>query len=489
MHVHVDRRERGDVDHGATVPSSSWSAAPQASRSQSAPGRPISDTLTGSPLRRPTPDGQRHDGEPGPVPVVGQGEVVEISEGLVVAAAAHRRDDRDGRLDDGIDPVLGEPVAPGVRVLRAAFLANEVLHGRHRPLLGVLEARAVGEAVVVASALEAPVPRQHLGEHEVQVLGEHVEPSRGWRRLDAFGGKRCERSLEPVGDVRVEVGDARRHGVPAKLSPILRRLDACQRSEQRLAVGHRTSHRPGVVEGRRQGHDPAEREEPARGLDRRRPALRRRDAKRAGSVGPGRRGNLLRCEGGSRASARTARRALERPGVADLVGRPAAGELVRMEMAEQHHALGAESRPGVAVARGNLVEDPARRGQGLAGDGVEILQPDRDAAELGRVARGEPLVGAIGRRLRVLLVDAYPRIDGRRIAVMAVVAVTLADPCEAGVDELARRERARPEHGRCLEHSEICGMAHAAILPGPIATRARATPRPARIGAARPGAP
>ena len=142
------------------------------------PGAPISDTLTGSPLRRPTPDGSATTGKPGPVPVVRQREVVEIAERLVVAAAAHGRDDRDRRLDDRVDPVLGEPVAPGGRVLRAAVLAGDVLLGRHRPLLGVLEPRAVREAVVVAPVVEAAVVDEHLGEHEVEELGEHVEPSR-----------------------------------------------------------------------------------------------------------------------------------------------------------------------------------------------------------------------------------------------------------------------------------------------------------------------
>ena len=65
VHVDIDGCDRGDVDHGGvTVPSSSWRAAPQASRSQSAPGAPMSDTLTGSPVRCPTPDGSATTGNP-----------------------------------------------------------------------------------------------------------------------------------------------------------------------------------------------------------------------------------------------------------------------------------------------------------------------------------------------------------------------------------------------------------------------------------------
>ena len=95
---------------------------------------------------------------------------------------------------------------------------------------------------------------------------------------------------------------------------------------------------------------------------------------------------------------------------------------------------------------------------GLPGDGVEVLQPDRDPAELGRAARREPLVGARRRLERVLLVDAHPGVDRARVAVVRVGSVPLADSREAGVDELARRERARPERGGRLEHSEIGGI-------------------------------
>jgi len=62
--VDVDRSDGYGVDHGETVPSRSWSAAPQASRSHSVPGAPISETLVGRPLRRPTPDGSATTGKP-----------------------------------------------------------------------------------------------------------------------------------------------------------------------------------------------------------------------------------------------------------------------------------------------------------------------------------------------------------------------------------------------------------------------------------------
>src|SRR5262249_19105969 len=64
VHVHVDGGDRGEVPHGDTVSSPSCSDAPAASRSPSEPGGPISDTLTGNPLRLPTPDGSATAGKP-----------------------------------------------------------------------------------------------------------------------------------------------------------------------------------------------------------------------------------------------------------------------------------------------------------------------------------------------------------------------------------------------------------------------------------------
>jgi hypothetical protein len=63
-------------------------------------------------------------------------------------------------------------------------------------------------------------------------------------------------------------------------------------------------------------------------------------------------GHLLRSERRGRAAARSTGRAVERPRVADLVRRPAAGELVCVQVPEEHHALRGEPRPDVAVALG-----------------------------------------------------------------------------------------------------------------------------------------
>jgi len=46
------------------MPSAACSWMPASSRSQSEPAAPISDTLTGRPLREPTPEGSATTGKP-----------------------------------------------------------------------------------------------------------------------------------------------------------------------------------------------------------------------------------------------------------------------------------------------------------------------------------------------------------------------------------------------------------------------------------------
>ena len=181
-------------------------------------------------------------------------------------------------------------------------------------------------------------------------------------------GSAASARSKPVGDVGVEVGDPGGDGVAAQRPALVRDVDAGERRQQRLAVAHGAGHRPGVVERRSERDDPAERDEPARRLDRRRPALGRGDAQRAGGVGARRRRHLPRGERRAGAAAGAARRPLERPRVADLVGRPAAGELVRVQVAEQHHPVGARAAPrrrsraqGPRPARGSTRSAACRR--------------------------------------------------------------------------------------------------------------------------------
>ena len=137
---------------------------------------------------------------------------------------------------------------------------------------------------------------------------------------------------------------------------------------------------------------------------------------------------------------------------------------MRVQMAEQDHSRGREARPGVAVPVRHLVEHPARGRERFPGDGVHVLEADRDTAELGRVARREPLVGPRGRVECVLLVDPHPRVDRAWVAVVAVGAVSLADAGETGLDELARRQRSLSEcRGRGL-HAEVGRVGHGAII-------------------------
>ena len=117
-------------------------------------------------------------------------------------------------------------------------------------------------------------------------------------------------------------------------------------------------------------------------------------------------------------------------------GRPAGGELVRVRVSEQHGAGRLEAEPDVARPHRRLDQQPARRGERLPGDGVEVLQPDGNPAQRRRVAARQPLVRARRRRERVLLVDPDPRVDRGGIAVVRVLAVARADPVETGLRQL-----------------------------------------------------
>ena len=80
-------------------------------------------------------------------------------------------------------------------------------------------------------------------------------------------------------------------------------------------------------------------------------------------------------------------------------------------------------------SRRHVVEEAARRRDRLAGDAVQVLEPDRDPGQHRRRAvaphagRAQPLVRPGGGRDRVLLVDAHPGVDRAGIALVAVHAV------------------------------------------------------------------
>ncbi len=171
-------------------------------------------------------------------------------------------------------------------------------------------------------------------------------------------------------------------------------------------------------------------------------------------------------------AARPAGGTVEGPRVADLVGRAAGGELVRVQVAEQHHPCVREPFPRVGVARGNVVEYTARCGERLSRDGVKILHSDRNAAERAAASpRARALVGARGRGERVLLVHANPCVDRARVAVEAAPAVALADARKARLDELARRGvTLRSSAADASSDTEVCGARRSRV---PIYTRPR----------------
>ena len=308
----------------------------------------------------------------------------------------------------------------------------------------------------------------------------------GRRRLDerrAEAAARLERGVEARGDVRVELdladpgrdGDA--HAFEARRG--IRRGEGVERGLGTPAVGaghrvgagerSRRSSAPSGLRGRgssESGTTPASETSPRVGLIAEVP-------QHAEGIRSEPAVSVPVAAGVMRAASAAAEPPLDPPGdrvevprAADLVGRPADRELVRVQVAEQHHARGGQLGPGVAVLRRHLLEEPARGGHRLAGDAVEVLEPDRHA----RQRRGRPvtahsgvaqaLVGTRGGLERVLLVDAHPGVDRAWVAFVAADAVDFADPREKGCRHLAGREPASLELCRELHDAELRDVGH-----------------------------
>jgi len=332
-------------------------------------------------------------------------------------------------------------------------------------VLAVFEEAADRRAIEIAPVVEAAMVDEHFGAHDIEKRLPELELDVGRGRVDQLGAEAPaggEGGVETVGHVGVELDEAEpgRDGDSPQRHPLRRWARAGEGSEQRLAVGEAARHRPGVVECRAERHDPAGRHEPSGRFDRRGAAERRRDTQGARGVRAGCSGRHPCGERCCRAAARPAGRAVERGWVADLVGRPSCRELVRVQVAEQHHSGGLEPHPRIARALGHVLEEPAGSGERLPRDGVEILQPDGNAAEWRRVSLGEPRVRTIGGRKRVVLVDAHPRVDGARVAVVTVRPVALADAREARLDELPRRHLPEGEKRDRFDDAGVCRIAH-----------------------------
>ena len=197
-------------------------------------------------------------------------------------------------------------------------------------------------------------------------------------------------------------------------------------------------------------------------LDRARAAAGRRDPQRAARVASER---GRRHPGGERRRAPSARAAgdqMQRPWVADLIGRPAGGELVGVRVSEQNHPLRAQALPRGAVGAGDVAfEQPARRGHRQAGDPVEILHADRDAAQQRRRVPfgGAALIGARCLLARDLGIQASPRVDRVGGAVdRGRAAVPRLDPAQARVGQLDRRQAPGAKQRRGLEHAQVGGV-------------------------------
>ena len=245
---------------------------------------------------------------------------------------------------------------------------------RRSPMLEkVLASTAGSDSLLV----EAAVVRQHLGAEE-----DRSAQAPGPARLPAAARLRQAgaRMRSNLGEVRVELADPRRHGHTPQRPALRRGRRAAHRREQRLAVGHRPRHRPGVVEGRASGTMPRRGTRPRVGLIVDVPHMRKGCAATRPCPSPSRPAACARrAPPPSRRSTRPPTR--ERPRVADLIGRAPAANSCVCRWPSRTMPLRGQPRPYVAVPGRHLVEDGARRRQRLAGDGVQVLEPDGDAAE------------------------------------------------------------------------------------------------------------
>jgi hypothetical protein len=442
------------------------------------------------PRRGSGPDrrGDRGDREAGDVPGGGQlDQRVALSSqaAAVVAVAAQRRRAFRGRLEHDVDVVVGEPALPRRRHLGPLLLRAEV-GGDVGERTAELHELADARAVAVERAGVAGVVVRDLGEQDhAQLLAGQLA---GTRELDHAGTEllaRAPRVLERVGDVGLEAGLRRALGERHRHAAERPRRRACagrqvaerrggrherrrlrrsagERAQERPAVGERARHRTRMVERRRERDDAAHRHAPVRRLDRAHAAQRRRYAQRARCVGAEAGRDHRRGQRRAGAAARSTRRPSEVPRIADLVRRAAGGELVRVRMADQHHALVAQASPGEGARVGDVAgHDAAGGGQRRAVDGEHVLERDRDAAEgwgVGPVARAALVRGA-GLSVSGFAVEPHEGVDGLRRAVERRVApVSLTDPPSARGEQLARRQRPSAKKGDRVQQVQISGV-------------------------------
>ena len=219
-----------------------------------------------------------------------------------------------------------------------------------------------------------------------------------------------------------------------------RRAAGGHRGQQRRAVGDAARHRTRMVKRRGQGDDPVEGEQTVGGLERARPAARRGDAQRATRVRAQRRRGHARGQRRRAAAARASGDAVKRPRVADLVGGAARRELVGVGVAERHHALAAQPGPHLRVGAGDVaLQHPAGRGEGKPRHPVQVLEPQRDAAQRGRIAGSQAFIGRTRALMGQLGIQTDPGVDGVRGALEGRgPAVALLDPRQAGLGQLHR---------------------------------------------------
>ena len=224
------------------------------------------------------------------------------------------------------------------------------------------------------------------------------------------------------------ISAASKSGTAASAEVEILRVVPRHRPQHDRRVAHRLRQRPGLVERRGEGDDAPARAAPVGRLHPDDPGEGRRLADRAAGIGARRAEAEIRRHRRRRPAGRPARRQRRRvpgppPGAhrraidRGLVRAPH-GELVHVELADADRSRLPElPRHRALVGRPEPLEDPRGRLRRLALDAEEILDPERHAAKVRRVARLEPRRGRgrlTPRQLRRAGAHRVQRAGGRR---------------------------------------------------------------------------
>ena len=365
-----------------------------------------------------------------------------VGEGDVgVGRAEHKVDllEEAGHLLVGLDAEhLGSPRGLEVEVVGRDVEREHDLGGQVVDAIGVAVPQDAGEADRVG---HRPLDGT-LGE-----VDDHVDPAEAGRRDERLGGSHHDRGDPRLDDRRAEVDrdhralagevEAAERGLKALdagQAQGVTRVEAVAHVVPARGVAHRSGEAPDHDGQRRLQGVGASRDPPVGRLQTEQPREAGRDPDRPTSVAPARDREDAAGHRGGGAAGGASRGAVANPRV---VRRPVqlgggevdAAELRRGGLSREHRTGGPETGHLGRVARGHLVlEDERGLRVGPAGDGLELFDPHRHAAE------GERDVGRRGGLASGLGVDVREGVEPRGV-----------DRRERGLERLGRVEAPGPE--------------------------------------------